>query len=386
MARIVFGSYMVRYPLGGVLSSSLQWLVGFQRLGHEVYLVEKSGWSNSCYDPSKGIMSDDCSYGAEMLSRLLARFGLEGRWCFVDASGRYHGLPRERVEAIFKSADLFIDRGTHGTWLEEAAEAGLRVLVDGEPGSTQMKMEIKMRSRLPAGEELHNNYDAYYTVGRNIGTEKSTAPTAGKQWRPLFHPVDVGLFAHQPVDADAPFTTVMNWKAHDPIEFNGTTYGQKDAEFGKFMDLPRLTAPPLELAVSGKDVPTRRLMDSGWHVRNAHAVTTTCDSYWKYIRTSKGEFSSCKNVFVATNSGWFSDRSAAYLASGRPVVLQDTGFGSHLPCGRGLFAVRAVDEAAAAIDEINGDYERHSRRARDIAIEYLDAPKVLGSFLGELGV
>lgn len=381
MARIVFGSYMVRYPLGGVLSSSLQWLVGFQRLGHEVYLVEKSGWPNSCYDPSKGVMSDDCSYGTKMLSRLLPRFGLQDRWCFVDAGERYHGLPRERVEAIFKSADLFVDRGTHGTWLEEAAEAGLRVLVDGEPGSTQMKMQ----SRLAAGQKLPD-YDAYYTVGRNIGTEKSTAPTAGKQWCPLFHPVDVGLFSRQPVDADAPFTTVMNWKAHEPIEFNGVTYGQKDAEFGRFIDLPRLTASPLELAVSGKGVPIKRLMDSGWRVRNAHAVTTSCDSYWEYVRASKGEFSSCKNIFVMTNSGWFSDRSAAYLASGRPVVLQDTGFGTYLPCGRGLFAVRTVDEAAAAIDEINGDYERHSRGARDIAIEYLDAPRVLDSFLGELGL
>jgi hypothetical protein len=381
MARIVLGSYMVRYPLGGVLSSSLQWLVGFQRLGHEVYLVEKYGWPNSCYDPSQGVMSDDCSYGTEMLSRLLARFGLEDRWCFVDASERYHGLPRERVEAIFKSADLFVDRGTHGTWFGEAEEAGLRALIDGEPGSAQMKMQ----SRLAAGEKLLD-YDAYYTVGRNIGTEKNTVPTAGKQWRPLFHPVDVSLFSRQPVDADAPFTTVMNWKAHESIKFNGVTYGQKDAEFGKFVDLPKLTAIPLELAVSGKDVPTKRLMDSGWRVRSAQAVTTTCDSYWEYINASKGEFSFCKNVFVMTNSGWFSDRSAAYLASGRPVVLQDTGFGTHLPCGRGLFGVRTVDEAAAAIDEINGDYERHSKWARDIAVEYLDAPKVLGSFLGELGI
>ena len=149
MARIIVGSYMVRYPLGGMMSWVLQYLVGFQRLGHDVYFVEKSGYPNSCYDPAKKMMSDDCSYGIATLSSLLERFDLEGKWCFVDAAGRYHGLSRERVETVFESADLFVDMGTHGTWLDEAADTGLRVLVDGEPGFTQMKME----KRLAAGEE-----------------------------------------------------------------------------------------------------------------------------------------------------------------------------------------------------------------------------------------
>jgi hypothetical protein len=142
----------------------------------------------------------------------------------------------------------------------------------------------------------------------------------------------------------------------------------------------------LEIAVSGKSIPTAQLREAGWRLRNAHEVTISFDSYAEYIRTSKGEFSVCKNVFVATNSGWFSDRSAAYLASSRPVVLQDTGFSEHLPCGRGLFAVRTADEAAAALEEIHGNYECHAKWARDIAVECLDAPKVLGRFLHEFGI
>jgi len=386
MARIVVSSYMVRYPLGGNLSWALQWLTGFQQLGHEVYLVEKSGYPDSCFDLSKNIMSNDCSYGITIVRALLERFGLQDKWCYVDARGQYHGLPRQRIEAIVQSADLFLDMGTHGTemqgtWLDEAADAGLRVLVGTEPGLTQMRMEIK----LAAGEELPD-YDFYYTTGMNIGTKHTTAPTAERQWRPIFDPIVLDQFPYQPVRLDAPFTTVMNWQSHESIEFHGLRYGQKDVEFAKFMILPERTSVPLELAVAGKCVPTQRLVEAGWHIRHAYEVTVSVDSYREYIRASKGEFSVCKHACVALNTGWFSERSGAYLASGRPVVMQETGFSQHLPCGQGLFAVRTVEEAAAAINEINSDYEPHAQWARDIAVEYLDARKVLGKLLDELGL
>src|SRR5262249_36493692 len=159
---------------------------------------------------------------------------------------------------------------------------------------------------------------------------------------------------------DAPFTTVMSWE-DDPFEFEGVTYGQKAMEFPKFLDLPRRTRVPLEMAVAGTDVPEDELRAHGWRLAYAGEVTLTFDSWRDYIRGSRGEFSVCKNVYVATHSGWFSDRSACYLASGRPVVMQETGFSAHLPCGQGLFAVRTADEAAAALAEIAGDYGRHSR-------------------------
>jgi hypothetical protein len=372
---------MVRYPLGGMMSWVLQYLVGFQRLGHDVYFAEKSGYSNACYDPLRNVMSDDCTYGTKTLHALLKRFGLQDRWCFVDEAGCYHGLSRNRIETLFNTADLFIDMGTHGCWLAEAADTGLRVLIDGEPGFTQMKMENKMA----ANEEVPN-YDYYYTVGRNIGTEKSTAPTAEKQWHPLFHPVVVDLFKSHPIRPVAPFTTVMNWQSYEVVEYIGTKFGHKDVEFNKFIDLPQMTTSTLEIAVSGKNVPTQRLLSAGWRFRDAHNASMSFDIFTDYIRTSRGEFSVCKNGYVATNSGWFSDRSAAYLASGRPVVMQDTGFSSYLPCGQGLFSFCTVEEAAAAINEIEANYDRHSILARNIAVEYLDAAKVLRKFLNELGI
>jgi hypothetical protein len=372
---------MVRYPMGGNLSWTIQWLVGLKLLGHDVYLVEKAQFPDACWDPARGVMGDDCSYGVDTVQEALARFGLQERWCFVDATGQFHGLTQSEAQKVLASADLFLDIGTHGAWLDEAAPARLRVMVDGEPGYSQMKLE----TRLAMGEQVAS-YDFYYSNGANLGTERSRAPTAGRAWRPLFNPVVVDLFRETPPPDDAPFTTVMNWQAHAPLEFNGQVYGQKDVEFARFLNLPTLTSVPLEVAVAGKNAPRGRLIESGWRVRDAHEVTTSFDSYVDYIRRSRGEFSVCKNVFVALNTGWFSDRSAAYLASGRPVVLQETGFSEHLPCGRGLFAAHSPDEAAAALEEVQGNYPQHTKWARELAREYLDTRVVLGRLLRELGI
>src|SRR5579871_3107274 len=333
MARIIVASYVVRYPVGGYQSWALQWLVGFQRLGHDVYFVEKAGWPGACYDPSRDVSSDDCSYGIRVFSDLLHRFDLGARWSFMDIQGRSHGLSRPQVEALFQSADLLVDMGApDGDWLPEAAQTSLRVLVDGEPGDTQMKMECQRA----AGQALPE-FDRYYTVGLNIGTPQSSAPTAGLSWHPIFDPVVVDLFPPCPISPNAPFTTIMSWQAHQPIDFGGAVYGQKDVEFAKFMDLPKRTRASLEVALAGKQAPLPQLVAAGWRVRDSHALTLTCDSFKQYVSESRGEFSVAKHVFVATNSGHFSERSAAYLASGRPVVVQETGFSEHLPCGLGLF-------------------------------------------------
>lgn len=385
MARIILSCYMMRRPVGGIISWNLQYLLGFQMLGHEIYLVEKSYYPNSCVDPSKNIASDDCSYGIKTVSSLLVQFSLGNHWCYVDTSGRYHGLTRRKIREIFKTADLFIEMGDGGhffdPWLDETRDIPLRVLLEPEPSSSQIKME----KRLANGNALPK-YDFYYTPGRNIGTDKSISPTGSRQWHHIFPPILLDLYPLQNVKNNSAFTTVMVWDQHGPIEFNGVTYGAKDVEFAKFMELPRLTSSAMEVAVSGKKVPIESLKKAGWRVRDANQISSSFDSYRSYIQSSYGEFSVAKNIFVATKCGWFSERSAAYLASGRPVVLQDTGYSSHLPCGKGLFAVNTAEEAATAIDEISANYKRHAGWAREIAVEYLAAQKVLGRFLEELGI
>lgn len=380
MARIVLGSYMVRYPLGGNLSWILQWLVGFQRLGHDVFVAEKAGYTGSCFDPSRNCMGDDCRYGVRIVRDLLTRFGLEERFCYVDADDVYHGMGRREIEEIFSTADLFLDIGTHGAWLPQAERTRLRVLVDLEPGYRQ----IKWQRSLAAGQAWPQ-YDRFYTNGFNIGTDWSAIPTLGLAWGHVVNPVAFGLISPGEPVIGAPFTTVMNWKAHETVEYRGVTYGQKDVEFAKFLHLPHLIDARLEVAVSG-DAPTPVIERAGWLVRDSRAVTHCYDSYLDYIMCSAGEFSVCKNVFAATNSGWFSDRSAAYLAAGRPVVLEETGFSRYLPCGRGLFAVESPEAAADAINRIRAEPHRHSHWALEIATEYFHSGKVLPRLLRELGL
>lgn len=380
MARIVLASYMVRYPLGGNLSWALQWLIGLKSLGHDVFMVERAGYPDSCYNPVGKTSGEDCSYGTKVVHDLLDSFELGRQWSFIDAAGTFHGMSQSQVREILRTCDLFIDMGADGDWSQIAPESCTTVFVEGEPGFTQMKWA----QRAAFGETLPA-YDYYYSMGANIGTRACSAPTAGFQWRHVPNIVATDLFYPTPPPEIAPFTTVMNWRSHSAIEFEGRTYGQKDVEFTKFAELPTLVDSPFELAVSGNHVPVDELTGFGWSVRDAQNTTLTVHDYHDYILRSRGEFSVAKNVFVSTQSGWFSDRSAAYLASGRPVVLQDTGFGTHLPCGEGLFAVGTLQEAASAIKEINANFQLHSKAAREIALEHLDSRRVLKDFLDDLG-
>jgi hypothetical protein len=381
MARIVLSSYVIRYPVGGVLSSNLQLLTGFRRLGHDVVLVEKAGYEDSCFDPVRGITGEDCSYGIRTVARLLDRHGLAGRWCYVAADGTYHGLSRDEVERVCAGADLYIDRGAHHTWDDETSDVPVRVLLDPDPGHRQLTME---RARQRGADEPP--YDAYYTYGHNIGTPRSPAPTAGRAWRHVFHPVDTSLYRRQPLPDGGAFTTVMNWRSLPNAVFDGRTYGMKDVEFARFERLPTTIDVPLEVAVEGRHVPATRLLAQGWRVTSALEVTRSLESFRRYVTASLGEFSVVKEVYAGLNVGWFSDRSAAYLAHGRPVVVQANGIRDHLPVGEGLFEVADVAEAADAITRIARDPERHAAAARRLAEDHLDTSVVLGRFLSALGI
>ncbi len=288
-------------------------------------------------------------------------------------------MTQDQLSDLFSTADLFIDCGSHGSWLDEAATLPCRILIDGEPTYTQIRWEA-----LAASGQAVPQYDHYFTNGLLLGTPGCDAPTAGLTWHPIPNPVDTDFYQPLSQPRTNKLTTVMNWRSHDVIEYDGRTLGQKDVEFERFIGLPGRTDIQMEVAIAG-DAPTKQLESRGWRVRDAHDVTHTLDAYRGYINESAGEFGVCKQVFTATRNGWFSDRSAAYLASGRPVILQDTGYSNILPTGEGLLAVNDVDDAAAAIEQVFSDYDKHASAARRIAVEYLDAKHVMGGVLDVIG-
>jgi hypothetical protein len=378
MAKIILSGNMVRTPYGGLNLWHLAWLNGIRCSGHEIYFVEKSMWPNACYDVSRKVMTDDCNYGISKIKLLFESYGLGNNWCFVDYNNKYYGMSRKRVESIFGTADLFIDL-EWGEWEEESLKVPLRAFFDGEPGWFQLKL-IQM---IEKGISIPK-YDYYFTDGNLIGTEKCKVPTAGIEWR--YMPPPALISNNNPVNQGNMFTTVMNWKSNKHIQINGITYGQKDMEFEKFIQLPAFTGNILEVAVSGSNVPKEQLVNNGWKIKQADDISVSVESYLEYIKGSKGEFSVAKNVFVDTWSGWFGDRPAYYMSFGKPVILQDTGWSEYLPPGEGLFSFSNMVEAIDAIYAINDDYDRHSKRAREIAFDHFEANKVIKNFLNTVGI
>jgi hypothetical protein len=223
----------------------------------------------------------------------------------------------------------------------------------------------------------------HFSYGRNIGRAECSIPDLGFKWHPTLQPLVLSLWPLAPhVPAGAPYTTVIKWRPYGPLEFRGRTYGLKDLEFRKFVDLPSLVPVSLELASEGKPpIPRETLAQKGWIIREAWDASDSLLAYRDYIHASRGEWSVAKNIYVDTRSGWFSERSAVYLASGKPVVAQSTGYETWLPTGQGLFSFSTVDDVLAGFDAVESDYTRHSSAARSLAEAYFRADVVLSSLV-----
>jgi hypothetical protein len=255
------------------------------------------------------------------------------------------------------------------------------VYLDLDPGFTQFWHAAGHLGSNLAG------HDAYFTIGANIGTSCCRIPMGGMRWHHTRPPV---VLERCPagVGGDAGrFTTVASWRgAYGPVEFGGRTYGVKAHEFRKFMELPRRVPATLEIALDihpadGRD--SAALAEHGWRLVDPKVAVPDPSSFHHYVQTSGAEFSAAQGVYVATESGWFSDRTARYLASGKPALVQDTGFGRTYPVGDGLLGFRTLPEAVEGVTQITRGYEHHCRAARALAEEYLDSDKVLGQLLNE---
>jgi hypothetical protein len=370
--KIVCSGYLLRYPLGGFSLHHLQYLVGLRRLGHEVIYFEDYGWPDSCYVPETDDVTSNPVYGLKYLTTLLRPQGLDGRWCYLAEDGTAYGMTRDALSAALHECDVYINL-SNINWIPELEQCHTRVLIDTDPVFTQI-----------GGHGMYDTLDRHhvlFTYGENVGQSWSGMPTAGKRWLPTRQPIVADLWPVEPGDPAAPVTTVMNWSAYGTFEFQGKLYGQKDAEFRRFMNLPREIKRNMRLAVSAPSEIMQQLGDGGWEHVSPLRATRDLASYQQFIRQSSGEFSVAKQGYVITGCGWFSDRSAGYMASGRPVVVQDTGFSRFLPCGKGLIPFRTPAEAVDGLRCLGDDYEGHCRTARAIVEEFFDARKVLTKLL-----
>jgi hypothetical protein len=370
--RIVCAGYLIRYPLGGHTWHHLQYLVGLHRLGHDVRFVEEAGWPDSCVDPVRRDMTSDPSYGLQYMRGIFDQHDLGGRWAYVDVNGASYGATREEVAQWCKRADLVLDL-SGVTWLAEFTDARRRALVDTDPVFTQVHAFGK-------GGGV-DRYDVRFTYGENVHSPRSSMPTDGHQWLPTRQPVVPELWPVTTVPPDAPWSTVMSWSNFGERTRDGVLYGHKDREFPPYLALPRMAATPMELATRPPDNIAARLAEGGWRLTDPDLVSTDPVAYQQYLRSSRGEFAVAKHAYVSTRCGWFSDRSAGYLASGRPVVLQDTGFSDVLTTGEGLLPFDTPEQALEAMAAVNSDLERHGKAARHLAETELSAERVLTHLL-----
>jgi hypothetical protein len=371
--HILCSGHLIRHPLGGHSWHHLQYLVGFRRLGHEVTFFEDYGWPGSCYNPARDEVSADPGYGIAYTRELLRPHGLDGHWCYLAEDGTAHGMPREQLTEACRDCDVYFNL-SNINWIPELERCRRRALVDTDPVFTQI-----------GGHGLggpFERYHALFTFGENVHRPGCDMPTGGARWQPTRQPVVLDLWVAGVGDPSAPLTTVMNWSAFGDREHEGRTYGQKDREFEPFFCLPRDAGERMEVAVGSPPAGlAERLAGGGWRLADPLEVTRTPAAYQRYLRASRGEFCVAKHGYVSTRCGWFSERSTSYLATGRPVVVQDTGFSDFLPCGEGLLTYRTPGEAVAALRGVRQDYAAHCRAARALVEEYFDARRVLGDLL-----
>jgi hypothetical protein len=377
---------MGRCPFGGQTWLYLNWLRGLQRLGHDVWYVEDDTvWP---YDPERNTVTDDCSYAVRHIAGCMGRIGLPDRWAFrlADRKGACRGMSERELDELYRSCDALLNVVGATGLREEHRAAPFRVYVETDPVTVELQ--------LAAGDEHTWNpfadHHAVATYGENYGAPDCGVPLNGIRYRKTRQPIDLDLWPMAYDPAARFFTTIGNYRqSGNDVAYNGQIYRwSKHHEWEKFLDLPRHTAQPFELAMKTDDPADReRLQAHGWRVVSPLRMSLDIfGDYPSYFRRSRAEFTVAKDQNVRLRSGWFSERDACYLACGKPVIAQDTGFSNILPTGEGLFAFTTADEARAAVDAINGDYRRHCEAARAIAGEYFEAGRVAARLLADVGL
>ncbi len=387
-ARIVVTGLAATYPLGGVFWDYIQYVLGFLRLGHDVLYLEDTGkW---CYSPTQQTFVESGEENARFLDHQLRQLDprLSDRWSYRDSTGCVFGQSREQALRFCREADLFLHISASCWMRDEYLEADRVAFIDSDPMYTQASVPRYASGEAEPDEidriEMLQRHDTFFTFGENVGQEECRIPQGLFHWTPTRQPIVLDCFEPHRVpvaERRGLLTTVASWEPTEsgPV-VDGRAYTGKSTEFERFITLPGRSALPLELAMSG-EFPRDRLEQQGWQIIDAYSVSRDPWDYRDYLASSFGEWSVAKNAYTASCSGWFSCRSACYLALGVPVIVQETGFSRVIPSGDGVLAFRTLDEAAAAIEEVKAHPLHHRDAAIAIAQEYFDSDQVLTQML-----
>ena len=404
---------MAQYPVGGVAWDYLQYVVGLARLGHDVYYYEDT-WSWP-YHPLKKSASDSGEYSAQYLKAFFEQYApeLSTRWQYVHLHDKRYGMTREGFRDVAQRADLFLNVSGACLFPDELSSDCIKVFLDTDPGYNQI-----IFSERPAWSENVDRWckkveahDRFFTYAENIHGADCLIPGIGLEWKTTRMPIVLDLWTPRILEQSAsppPWPTVMRWNAFKGrLVHEGVEYHSKGQEFEKIIELPRNGEVPFKVAVGGITTSLKwferhgfqtaskflsslarrkrfkKLLGCGWEIEDGPAATLTPKQYQEFIAGSCGEVSVAKHVYVAMHTGWFSCRSACYLAAGKPVIVQETGFSKILPVGNGLLAFGSLDEAVGAIKQVEADYDQHARAARGIAEEYFNSDKVLADLISD---
>jgi glycosyltransferase involved in cell wall biosynthesis len=376
----VAAAVVQRPHVGGHSWVALQWLLGFRALGWDVVLVDRLD-HDMWHDRSGGPCQAEDSVNVEYLADVMRRFGLGDSWAILVAGRDPIGLSRRALERKVGSSEVLLNVMGYLDDEDLLARAPLRVFLDIDPGFGQMWRALGLH-------DAFAGHDGFVTFGLRLGQAACGVPDCGLDWIPTLPPVVLDEWPSAP-GGDA-FSTVASWRGpFGPIDYDGRRFGLRVHEFRRFLELPRITGAAFRLALdidAADGLDRDQLLEHGWELVDPRSAAGDPIAYRDFIQRSGAELNVAKNLYVDTRGGWFSDRSACYLASGKPVLAQDTGFGDALPVGEGLLAFASVEEAAAGVEAIRRDPARHAAAARRIAEEHLDAERVIGRLMNDLGV
>jgi len=380
--------FMGGMPIAGVIWQHVHYVVGLQRLGHDVYYIEDS--ARLPYNPETFDVNNEFDYAAKTLGRLASEFDFKDRWAFCARYLKENptaGLPLKTIRQLYREADAILNICGTQEFNDDLLKSDRIIYVESDPGVEQIKIDQDVRSTI----DYLRRHHALFTFGENVGTKSFPVPTHGIKWHATRQPVVTDLWKTDRAPKPAAvFTSIANWSTSGlkDITWRRRKYlWSKSREFLRFVAAPKKSGETFELATNIEDRKTREKFErNDWRFTWPTQMSVDYWLYRDYIQRSKGEFTVAKDQYVRLNTGWFSDRSACYLAAGRPVITQETGFTKNYGGEAGLLSFRSLGEIAEAVKMINRDYAKHAGAARQIAREIFEAEKVLKSLLDRAGI